>query len=68
MHKILTGDEFQKLPVDHKVDYRLTPGAGWKYAPLPGLINTYLYQKLSPEKQVKFRWKTALQKFERFVL
>lgn len=67
LHKILTGDEFQKLPVDHKVDYKATH-RGWEYSPMPGRINTFMYKKLSPEKQRCFEWIRTSQRFERFVL
>lgn len=66
--KVLTAEEWVKLPADDRVDYISVQGQGWVFSPAKKLLTHELFNGLSPEKQQKFQWDRAVGRFERFVL
>ena len=61
----ITGDELSKRPVDEQVNYTFIAARGWKFRPMPKVINSFLYGQLSLEMQAKFRYDPAAVRYER---
>lgn len=67
--KVISAEQLDAIPFDEWVDWEFNfLKHGYVYRPNRGVINSYIYEKLSDQKKQEFVFDPALQRYVRRII